>query len=135
MVAQNEFITIDITLIDIKSSLSESENIKIFQDREHNKGVFMLCGDRVYFKYILKDSKENIIAKSSSPVNFILGGDGVPQAITKAFEGIKSRSQRTVILPSSLLLGEKINFLPSNVKIPKKEMIILEIDTDVGPAK
>lgn len=135
LVAQNEFITIDINLVDIKQSQSELENIKIFQAQEQNNGTFMLCGDRVYFNYILKDSKENIIAKSSSPVNFILGSKEVPQVFSRAFEGIKSRSQRTVIFSSSLLSKQKIKFLPSDINIPSKETLIMEINTDVGPIK
>jgi hypothetical protein len=53
----------------------------------------------------------------------------VPPAINKIFTDIRSRSKRVVILPSSLLYNKKINFLPTNVKLPAKETLLIEIET------
>jgi FKBP-type peptidyl-prolyl cis-trans isomerase len=134
LVSSNEFITIDIELIDIKPALDDWQNkIKIFQKPDENNGIDMLCSNEVYFNYKILTSQEKLLFKSQGQVNFIIGSSQVPAAINKAFLGIKSKAKRIVMMPSSLLYNKKIAFLPENVKLPAKEMLIFEIDTDTTP--
>jgi FKBP-type peptidyl-prolyl cis-trans isomerase len=131
LVSESEFVTIDIEVIKIKPALPNwKDKMTIFQNAEENTGNFMLCSNPVYFTYkILTVDKEKILDKSSKQVHFTLGSRQVPAAINKAFLGIKSRSKRIVMLPSSLLYNKKISFLSPKVKLPAKGMLLFEINT------
>ena len=130
LVAGNEFVTMDIELIDLKLALDDWENkITIFQKPDENTGARMLCSNEVYFSYKISTTKEQVLFSSKQPVSFTLGSSMVPAAINKAFSGIKSNAKRMVMIPSSLLYNQKISFLPGNIKLPAKEMLIFEINT------
>jgi FKBP-type peptidyl-prolyl cis-trans isomerase 2 len=126
----NEFVTIDVELIKLKSSLdSKRDNIRIFQESEEENASSMLCSNEVYFTYKLSTAEEQLIATSDKLVHFVLGSSEVPPAINEVFADIKTNSKRIVILPSSLLYNKKINFLPSSVQLPSKGMLLMEIYT------
>ncbi len=130
LVADNEFITMDIELIDIKFSLEDWKNkINIFQAPEENKGPFMLCGNKIYFNYKISDTNEKVLLESKGLVHFMIGSSEVPPAINKAFSGIKAQAKRLVMIPSSLLYNQKVSFFPQNAKLPEKGMLIFDIDT------
>lgn len=130
LVAGNEFVTIDIELIDIKFPIPNwRDKITIFQKPDENNGVNMLCSNQVYFTYKLSTVNEKLLLKSNSIVNFIIGSTQVPAAINKAFFGIKSNSKRMVMVPSSLLYNQTVSFFPKGINLPPKETLILEINT------
>ncbi|MEK6734525.1 MAG: FKBP-type peptidyl-prolyl cis-trans isomerase [Pseudomonadota bacterium] len=132
LVGNNEFITIDVELLDIKFALSDWKNkMSIYQTQIRNDSKRLLCSNEIFFHYKLSNTHEKIIAKSKGPVSFILGSAEVPPAINKAFENMKSDSKRTILLPSSLLYNKRVSFFPSDVKLPAKEALILEIDTEL----
>ena len=134
LVSNNEFVTIDIELIDVKPALDDWKNkLTIFQKPDENNGIDMLCSNEVYFNYKILTSQEKLLFKSHGQVNFIIGSSQVPAAINKAFLGIKSKAKRIVMMPSSLLYNKRIAFLPENAKLPAKEMLIFEFDTDTNP--
>ena len=133
LVGAKEFITLDIELINLKPALKNWQSkIRIFQDNEKNTGHPLLCGDEVYFNYKISTSNEKLLASNSKRLaSFTLGSKAVPAAINKAFTGIKIKSQRSMLIPSSLLFGKKIGFLENQVNIPANEMLIFEIDTNL----
>ena len=129
LIAGNEFVTIDIELLEIKPALKDwQDKIRIFDKKEEVKRRPLLCSNPVVFNYTISTSDEKILYKSLKPAIFILGSSSVPPAINKAFSNIRRYSTRSVILPSSLLYGRKISFLPKNIKLPAKGMIILDIE-------
>lgn len=133
LVAGNEFVTIDIELIDIKPPIPDwKDKITIFQKPDENNGINMLCSNQVYFNYKLSTVNEKLLLKSNSIVNFIIGSSEVPAAINKAFTGIKSNSKRIVMIPSSLIYNKPVSFFPKESKLPAKEMLILEINTNTS---
>ncbi len=135
VVANNEFVTLDVELIDIKPSIDNWQNkINIFQDSSKRKNHPVLCSSEVYFKYKISTTDEKILAQSSKAVHFTLGSTEVPPAINRAFSGISDQSKRVVLIPSSLLYNKKISFIPAKVKFPPKGMLILEIDTNISIA-
>ena len=131
LISASEFVTIDIEIIKIKPALQNwKDKITIFHNSEENIGNFMLCSNPIYFTYKISTiDTEKILAQSSKQVNFILGSRQVPAAINKAFSGIKSRSKRIIMMPSSLLHNKKISFLSPKEKLPAKGMLLLEINT------
>ena len=132
LVANNEFVTLDIELLDIKPSIDNWQNkINIFQDSSKRKNHPILCSSQVYFKYKIFTTDEKILAQSDRAVNFTLGSTEVPAAINRVFTGISDQSKRVALIPSSLLYNKKISFISPKVKFPPKGMLIIEIDTNV----
>lgn len=128
LVAGNEFVTIDVEILNIQPLFKDwQRKIRIFENR-NIKNRPILCGDTVSFNYTISNGNDKIIYKSTSPYSFILGSSSIPPAINKSFSDIRRHSRRSVVLPSSLLYNQKINFLPKNIKLPAKEIIILDID-------
>lgn len=128
LIAGNEFVTIDVELLEIKPLMKNwQDKIRIFEN-EDLRSRPILCSDSVSFNYTISTGNEKTLYKSTSPAKFILGNSSVPPAINKAFTNIRRQSKRNVIIPSSLLYNQKISFLPKEVKLPAKEMIILDIE-------
>lgn len=129
IVANNEFITIDVELLKINPEYQElDKEIRIFENANSNNPVVM-CSDPVFFNYTLSTLDGKIFSKSQSHVSFILGGNSVPPAINRAFTNIQIKSKRSVILPSRFIYKKHISFLPPNTKIPPNELILFEINT------
>jgi peptidylprolyl isomerase len=128
LVAGNEFVTIDVEVLDIKPLFRDWQSkIRIFEN-ENIKNRPILCSDTVSFNYSISTGSGETIYKSKSSVGLILGNSSIPPAINKAFSNIRRGSKRSVILPSSLLYKQKIHFIPKNIKLPAKEVIILDIN-------
>ncbi|MCT4635371.1 MAG: FKBP-type peptidyl-prolyl cis-trans isomerase [Rickettsiales bacterium] len=128
LVAGNEFVTIDVEILNIQPVFKDWQNkIRIFENK-NIKNRPILCGDTVYFNYTISNGNNKVIYKSSSPASFILGSSSIPPAINKSFSDIRRFSKRSVVLSSSLLYNQKISFLPKNIKLPNKEIIILDIE-------
>lgn len=128
--AGNEFVTLDVELLSVISNSSYlDDKIRIFNNAEDNINSPLYCSEPVYFNYTLSTGHNKILYKSENPVSFILGSNNVPPAINKAFYNIKKDSKRTAIIPTNLLRNKKISFLPSDIKIPDQEFIILDIET------
>ena len=136
LVSDNEFVTIDIELIDLKFALEDwTKQITIFQKPDENNGARMLCSNEVYFNYKISTAHEQVLSSSREPVHFILGSSQVPAAINKAFSGIRSNSKRIVMIPSSLIYNKKVSFFPTNIKLPAKAMLIFEIKAGSSETK
>lgn len=129
LVAGNEFVTIDVEILDIKPIFKDWQSkIRIFE-KENVKSRPILCSDTVSFDYTISNGSGKHIYKTTSTASFTLGSSSVPPAINKAFSNIRRHSKRSVLLPASLLYDrQEINFLPKNIKLPAKEIIILDID-------
>lgn len=128
LVAGNEFVTIDVEVLDIQPLFKDWQNkIRIFENK-NNRNRPILCGDTVYFNYTISNGSDQVIYKSSSPTSFVLGSSSVPPALNKSFSDIRRFSKRSVVLSSSLLHGKKNNLLPKNIKLPDKEVIVMDID-------
>lgn len=129
LVAENEFITIDIELVELKVSPVDDSQLKIFSDASNDDAYIIPCSNPVYFSYKIYDATEKELVTSVDPVSFVLGSKSVPDIINRIFDNIMSHSKRVVMFPSSLLYNKKINFLPPQTKLPEKQMLILEINT------
>lgn len=130
MIAGNEFVTIDIELIKIKGASTKiKDNIRIFDEIKEDSMLPMLCGNEVYFTYKIFNADEKLLYKTFNKVHFKLGSSEVPAAINEAFLNIKTNSKRIIIMPSSLIYNQKIKFLPNNISLPSKGMLVLEIYT------
>lgn len=131
LIAGNEFVTVDVELLKVDQNYQNIDSkIRIFNNESDIYNYPIMCSDPVFFNYSITTLDNKLLAKSESQVHFILGSDSVPPAINKAFADIKTRSKRSVIIPSNLLYNQKISFLPPNVKLPSNELILLEIDTN-----
>ena len=129
LIANNEFVTMDIELMDIKPALNDWQNkIKVFQEVEEEKAIIIPCGSKVFFSCKLSDTNEHKFFSSTTPLQFTLGSSQVPGVINKAFSNITSHAQRMVMIPSSLLYKQNISFFPDNMKLPEKAMLIFEIN-------
>jgi FKBP-type peptidyl-prolyl cis-trans isomerase FkpA len=129
LVSSNEFITIDVEILDLKDEFKTIENkITIFPDIV-SSGNTLLCGDEIYFNYKISTTTEKLIYKSDKLAHFILGSSSVPPVINKIFLGLKSNTKRVALLPSGLLYKKNVSFIPNNIYLPEKEMILLEITT------
>lgn len=134
LVAENEFITIDIELMDLKPALSDwKDKITILKNLDDDRSLIVPCGNKIFFSYNIADTNEKILAKSNKIENFTLGSSEVPAAINKAFSDIGSHSKRIVMIPSSLIYKKPIKFLPDDTKLPEKAMLIFSIDTGYDP--
>lgn len=130
LVAENEFITMDIELMDLKPALSDwKDKITIVKNLEDDRSLTVPCGSKIFFSYNISDTNEEVLAQSKQIESFILGSLEVPAAINKAFSDIGSHSKRMVMVPSSLLYGKPIKFFPNNIKLPEKAILIFSIDT------
>lgn len=131
LIAGNEFVTLDVELIDIKSSLQDWKSIiNIIESDDNKKGRPVLCGDKVNFKYKISNLKEKVFIKSDKTVSFSLGSTEVPPVINKIFADIRSKSKRAVLVPSSSLVNKKVRFFPRDIKLPAKELLLIEIETN-----
>ena len=127
-IAGNEFVTIDVGLLDITPLIEDwRDKIRIFENEDF-KSLPILCSNPVFFNYTVSTSGEKVIYKSTNKVSFILGSSAVPAAINKAFSNVRRYAKRSIIFPSSLIYNKEINFLPKNFKFPAKEMIILDVE-------
>ncbi len=134
LVGNNEFITIDIEVLNANYAIDKiASSVKVLQDKKEKDGIYLLCGERVYFHYKLYDSNEKIIAQSNlkQPANIIIGSNQVPPSMNLGFDLITSRSKRLIMFPASSIYNQIINFLPKNANIPPKGILMLEIDTNV----
>lgn len=133
LVGENQFVTIDVELIDLKQQEENlDKKIRIFSSFSDNAGRQFLCSEIINFHYkIITDNDELLYSSQKEPVNFILGSSEVPEAINIAFTGIRLGEKRTIILPSKLLARKKISFLPKGAKIPSNTTIIFEVDTNI----
>ena len=129
LVAGNEFVTIDVGIFDVNPLFKGWQNkIRIFEAADTSRNRPILCGNTVSFNYTLSTANEEVLYRSTDPVGFILGSSSVPPAINKAFFDIRTGGKRSVIFPSSLIYNKKISFLPKDIKIPAKGMLILDIN-------
>ena len=136
LVAENEFITMDIELIDLKPALVDwKDKITIVKNLDDDRSLIVPCGSKIFFSYNIADTNEKILAQSKQIESFTLGSLEVPAAINKAYSDIGSHSKRIVMIPSSLLYKKPINFLPDNIKLPAKAMLIFSIDTGYDPSQ
>lgn len=133
LVAGNEFISIDVELLALKQPpTNDQDKIRVFQKKSNeidpSRQALNLCSTEVYFTYKISTANEKVLATSKTPVKFVMGSRDVPQALTKVFSGLMRPAEYTIIMPSNLL-NTKLSFLPSNVKLPKNETLILDIET------
>lgn len=130
LVAGNEFVTIDVEVLNIKPLFKDWQNkIRIFEN-ENLKNRPALCGDIISFNYSISTGDGKILYKSKSSAELMIGNSSIPPAINKAFSNIRYGSKRSVILPSSLLHNQQIYFFPKEINLPTKEVIVLDINVN-----
>ena len=130
MLVGNEFVSIDVELVKIKSSVNRFQSkIKIFDNKKQDFSRQLLCSTRVDFTYKLSTVDEKILAQTTNVQSFVLGSSMVPDVINAAFLNISSESNRLVIFPASLLGGKKVSFLPKEIEIPANGTLLLDIYT------
>lgn len=130
MLVGNEFVTIDVELVKLKSSLTRfKDKVKIFDNSQMDNSQLLLCSTRVDFTYKLSTIDEKVISNSTDVHSIILGSKMLPDAINAGLLGLSSNANRLIILPASLVYKQKISFLPKNTSIPSTGTLILDINT------
>jgi FKBP-type peptidyl-prolyl cis-trans isomerase len=131
-------VAIDIELLSISPKVPNSvAKYRQFDDYISDAKKSIRCGDIVSISFNIESTNGKKLFSSSShnkPFVLKLGDTKVPYGINKAVELMKPGSKRMVIMPPEYLnniYGNQTSFLPAGIKLPKNDVVLFEISTQV----